>query len=270
MGNTSSSVSPKELTFHHGNAQQVLRVYPGTPRDVVLNLALQRLSLSSTTTIDEILLLDEDGTPVAFFPDALPNGCHLYILLERAVVTGETPKFRWSADVNNHPNISYGLSACGTILFTGRGGNTSSFSMAILASDKFFTSKSGIVKWRYKWDVEGPYRAIGLLDESDYNHLLMDDYGDGFAAFPLLHRTSDMSFYEMTGECTLDMTRRTFTVSHDGAQRKVYDNIPDKVWVGVTVKRGNAVPFEVPDKRLLQIFFDEDVFDGGDMNLELF
>ena len=247
MGNSSSAPS-KRFIFHHGNSQQVVVVFPGTPAAEVLNLALRRLALSDRATVDNILLLNEDGDPIAFYPEAIPDGQHVYIHVE--VAENQVSRtFEWCKDMNRHPQMRYGLSESNTVLSYGTRGP---FSMAILCSNQYFTSDSGIVRWRYKWHNAGPYRSIGLLDENDYNRILTHDYGNDFSQFPLFQRVAGN--YEMSGTYILDMVRHTLTVTDDGGSKtKVFRNIPEKVWVGVTAIKRNKVNSK---KRLLEIFFE--------------
>lgn len=255
----------KSIVFYYQSTAQVVKYYPGTSIPAILGVVLKRFSLADECTIDDLEVLDEDGDPVAFDPAALPNGVKLYVQVSKAPAALDTPPasfpvpvppgggaggcevegpvverplskplFCWDALLNS--SIGYTLSNGDLTLREGSG----AFVMPVLPSTRSFKAGSGSFRWRVVWSQNVTYQGVGLLSNEEKATVTTVDWGTSFSSMPLFHRTCQTFHFDLETVFELNMDRKELTLRLSGGTTKVFADLPDEVWVGVTLKRNGA------------------------------
>jgi len=247
----------KIFHFHYNGKQKDLKVYEGTPVELVWRTLFQQLGIPHTTgatlesLIDSISIVDSDGCSLVFSPEHIPHDEKLYVhdcvavadthtKTESSEVTedsaaesnseeGDEVEFSWDSKWNSL-YCGYSLADDDRTVTIGNSLVARSTSMPILISNRSFKKGTGVYKWRVVFKEDMTHHAAGIVSEEEIIFpRKCASFGNHFPSVPWFHKTSPMG--EKSTVIILDTNKSKVTING-----KVFEGIPDKVYAGLCFK----------------------------------
>jgi len=107
--------------------------------------------------------------------------------------------------------------------------------MPILISNRSFKKGTGVYKWRVVFKAEVPQFCTGIISEEEISFpRKCASFGNHFPSVPWFYKTSPMG--EKIVVIILDTNKSQVTING-----KVFEDIPDSVYAGISFKMGLPV-----------------------------
>ncbi len=203
------STWPKVFNFYHGLVQQKLKVYQTTPERQVLMTITKLLKKHLTEAeilqiINRIYFLDDEGIPVVFNVEAMPNDIKLFVQFPEDCSAVEVKNekesndsslqqsaWRWD-EQHNEKFCSYKISNQGLTVETEENSEETN-QMPLLISDRRFEPDSGVFRFKISFEGSTLYTQIGIIFESELKNIqLLSQFSKHSKEFPLFQKYSVM------------------------------------------------------------------------------
>jgi len=274
-GDPSQNKDYKIFHFFYNGTQKDLKVYEGTPIELIWRTLFRQLGISHSaganleSLIDSISILDSDGCPVVFSPEHIPHDVKLYVQnsptlmptsgYTKTTMTREPPLKSTSSEKSSSEDVSedmefswdarwnslycgYTLQDDDRIIATGNSLVARSSSMPILISNRSFKKGTGVYKWRVIFKEEMKHHGVGLVWEEEISFpRKCASFGNHFPSVPWFYKTAQMG--EKNTVIILDTNKSKAIING-----KVFEGIPDSVYA--------AVCFKMPLNMEAQLLFD--------------
>ena len=229
----------KTLEFYYKGNSQKIKFFPGTSSENVLKLVfklfhLDKVEPDQSVLLKHVLLLDSEGIPMVFEPNAIPTDEKLYMTFDcnlkesvqtSSVSRSRTKRVKWSKDWNTRVcKGNYVVNESGTEVKHQGGGH----SMPLIITDTPLKKGDGIQK--FKIHMNGPgYNFAGIAYGNDLkNEVGASQWGNDFTQIPSFQNTFNGA---STVKFDFDMDKLKAEINGNK-----FDLPDDNIYLGVSMK----------------------------------